>query len=65
MLHKISQMCDKVSVMYDKSMVLRRLKYDIPKDQQDTNAIDMLVDDIQALARDIANDQAPYIKLDD
>ena len=65
MLHKISQMCDKVNVMYDKSMVLRRLKYDPPKDQRDNDQIDMLVQDIQALARDIANDQSPYTKLDD
>ena len=65
MLHKISQMCDKVNVMYNKSMLLRRLKYDTPKDQQDTSQIDMLVQDIQALARDIANDKQPYVKLDD
>ena len=65
MLHKISQMCDKVSVMYEKSMVLRRLKYDTPKERQDKDQIDMMVQDIQALARDIANDEQPYVKLDD
>jgi len=65
MLHKISQMCDKVSVMYEKSMVLRRLKYDTPKEKQDKGQIDMMVQDIQALARDIANDKQPYVKLDD
>jgi len=65
MLHKISQMCDKVSVMYEKSMVLRRLKYDTPKERQDKDQIDMMVQDIQALARDIANDKQPYVKLDD
>ena len=58
-------MCDKVSVMYEKSMVLRRLKYDTPKDRQDKTQIDMMVLDIQALARDIANDTMPYKKLDD
>tara|TARA_X000000950_G_scaffold37759_1_gene40363 strand:- start:931 stop:1128 length:198 start_codon:yes stop_codon:yes gene_type:complete len=65
MLHKISQMCDKVNVMYNKSMELRRLKYDTPKAQRDNDQIDMLVQDIQALARDIANDTSPYVKLDD
>ena len=65
MLHKISDMCDKVTVMYEKSMNLRRLKYDTPKENQDKNEIDMLVSDIQALARDIANDTSPYQKLDD
>ena len=65
MLHKISDMCDKVTVMYERSMNLRRLKYDTPKENQDKNEIDMLVSDIQALARDIANDTSPYQKLDD
>ena len=58
-------MCDKVNVMYNKSMELRRLKYDTPKAQRDNDQIDMLVQDIQALARDIANDKQPYVKLDD
>ena len=65
MLHKISDMCDKVTVMYERSMNLRRLKYDTPKEKQNKNEIDMLVADIQALARDIANDTLPYQKLDD
>jgi len=62
MLHKISQMCDKISVMYEKSMNLRRMKYDTPKEDQDTYQIDILIEDIQALARDIANDTQPYQK---
>jgi len=65
MLHKISDMCDKVTVMYERSMNLRRLKYDTPKENQNKNEIDMLVADIQALARDIGNDTMPYEKLDD
>ena len=62
MLHKISQMCDKISVMYEKSMNLRRMKYDTPKENQDTYQIDILIEDIQALARDIVNDTQPYQK---
>ena len=62
MLHKISDMCDKVTVMYERSMNLRRLKYDTPKKKQNKNEIDNLVLDIQALARDIANDTMPYEK---
>ena len=62
MLHKISDMCDVISVMYDKSMLLRRLKYDTPKDKQDKQQIDMLVVDIQALALQIAHDRSPYEK---
>lgn len=65
MQHKISDLCDKINVMYERSMNLRRLKYDIPKEsrttQQETE-IDFLVADIQALARDIAYDRGPYRK---
>jgi hypothetical protein len=65
MQHKISAMCDKVSVMYEKSMTLRRLKYDKPKESrtpEENFRIDALVEDIQALAGDLYNDRSPYIK---
>lgn len=65
MQHKISAMCDKVSVMYEKSMTLRRLKYDKPKSSRTSEEnfmIDALVEDIQALAGDLYNDRAPYPK---
>ena len=55
-------MCDVVAVMYEKSMNLRRMKYDIPKDQQDQQIIQILVDDIQALALQIAVDKTKYEK---
>ena len=63
MQHKISQLCDKVSVMYEKSMKLRRLKYDTPKQERDNHEIDSLVIDLQALAVDIYNDREPHPKL--
>jgi len=65
MLHKISQLCDKVNVMYSKSMNLRRLKYGVPKrnrTNEQEHQIDELIQDIQALARDIANDRQAYEK---
>ena len=65
MQHKISDLIKKVIVMYERAMNLRRLKYDIPKisRQKDEEAmINFLVDDIQALAREIANDQGKYEK---
>lgn len=62
MLHKISEMCDVVSVMYEKSMNLRRMKYDTPKEQQDVQIINALIDDIQALALQIARDKSKYQK---
>ena len=62
MLHKISDFCDVVSVMYEKSMNLRRMKYDTPKEQQDKVQIDSLIQDIQALALQIAHDRSQYEK---
>lgn len=57
MQHEISDLTKKVSVMYDKALVLHRMKYDTPVDRQDPIAIKVLVEDIQALAGDIYNDR--------
>lgn len=62
MLHKISDFCDVVSVMYEKSMNLRRMKYDTPKEQQNKTQIDSLIADIQSLALQIAHDRSQYEK---
>ena len=65
MQHKISDLCDKVNVMYEKSMNLRRLKHDVPKEvrtPEQEQLIDVLVADIQSLASDIAHDRQPYSK---
>ena len=59
MYHKISELTRKVSVMYDLSLRLHRLKYDTPADQQDHVLIDTLVLDLQAMAGDIYNDRSP------
>ena len=60
MLHKISDLTKKVSIMYDKSLLLHRLKYDTPKHDRNQQTINMLVADIQSLAGDIYNDRTPY-----
>ena len=62
MLHKISDMCDVVNVMYEKSMNLRRMKYDTPKEKQNKIEIDTLIADIQSLALQIAHDRSQYEK---
>jgi len=49
--------------MYEKSMILRRLKYDTPKDKQDPIIIKALLEDIQALALDLASDRNKHEKL--
>lgn len=57
MQHSIADMAKKISVMYDKSLLLYRLKYDTPVDRQDERLINTLISDIQALAGDIYNDR--------
>ncbi len=57
MQHSISDLAKKISVMYDKSLLLYRLRYDTPADRQDELLINALVADIQALAGDIYNDR--------
>ena len=51
MQHKVSELCDKVNIIYEKSMNLRRMKYDTPKEQRDEAQIQFLIDDIQHLCR--------------
>ena len=62
MQHKISELCDKVTVIYAKSEQLRNLKYNVPKEQQDKTQIDFLVADIQTLCREVGYDRDPYSK---
>ena len=62
MQHKISDLCDKVNVIYEKSMNLRRLKYDTPKTEQHAELIQFMIDDIQHMCRMIGADTNKYQK---
>ena len=62
MLHKISDMCDKVEVIYRKSEELRKRKYDTPKAARDETQIKFLIQDIQTLCREISHDRSEYVK---
>tara|TARA_X000000950_G_scaffold231337_1_gene279849 strand:+ start:5188 stop:5376 length:189 start_codon:yes stop_codon:yes gene_type:complete len=62
MLHKISDMCNKVEVIYKKSEELRKLKYDTPKEARDETQVDFLIQDIQTLCREIGFDRGEYNK---
>ena len=63
MYHKISSMCDKVQVIYQKSEELRIAKYghkdDVTERESDEN-INLMIKDIQTLCREIANDKGKY-----
>jgi len=63
MYHKISSMCDKVRVIYEKSEQLRIAKYghkDDVTERESDNDIDIMIKDIQQLCREIANDKGKY-----
>ena len=62
MIHKVSDLCDKITVIYEKSMNLRRMKYDTPKEKQEHEMIQYLIDDIQHLCRMIGADTDKYQK---
>ena len=62
MQHKISEFCDVIDVMYAKAVLLRREKYEKPKESRDDNSIELLIDDIQSLALQIAHDKQKHPK---
>lgn len=62
MIHKVSEMCDMVEVMYQESLKLRKMKYDTPALYQNKTLIDEQIKQIQYLALLVANDKEPYVK---
>lgn len=65
-LHKISDIVHKVNVMYEKSILLHRMKYGgtgVVNGQYDRQAVDALIAEIQQLAGEIYNDREKHPKL--
>ena len=63
MLHKISQLCDKIDSIQKDADKLRELKYGIPKG---TNSeIDNLIAQIQADCYLVSQDKSPYTKTEE
>lgn len=55
MKHSISELANKVKVMYEKAMALENLT-NSPIGQPEPQVVKYAIEDIQALAREIAND---------
>ena len=55
MKHSISELANKVKVMYEKAIVLENLT-NSPIGQPEPQVVKYAIEDIQALAREIAND---------
>lgn len=62
MLHKISELCDRIDVIKNKADQLRTMKYGTPK--ADDSEINSEVEDIQYMCRLIGADKEPYVKRD-
>ena len=67
MYHKISEMCDKIGVIYQKSLELRRLKYKSPgpDPEWEKTMVDNTIADIQSLCREVAADTSVYTRQKD
>tara|TARA_B100000579_G_C22236119_1_gene578292 strand:+ start:23 stop:211 length:189 start_codon:yes stop_codon:yes gene_type:complete len=62
MLHKISELCDRIDVIKNKADQLRTMKYGTPK--ADDSEIKAEIEDIQYMCRLIGADKEPYVKRD-
>jgi len=63
MLHKISQMCDKIDSIKHDADRLREMKYG--ENKQSTSEIDNLIAQIQSDCYLVSQDRSPYAKEDD
>ena len=61
MIHKISELCDKVDVLKNKADKLRKVKYN-SKEKVPTVIIDEQISDIQMICNVIAIDKTKYEK---
>ena len=60
MIHKISELCNKINGLKRMSDDLYNLKYNNPKTPERDAQVQHMVDDIQATCRLIGNDIRPY-----
>ena len=63
MLHKISQMCDKIDSIKRDADRLREMKYG--ENKQSTSEIDNVIAQIQSDCYLVSQDRSPYAKEDD
>ena len=63
MLHKISQMCDKIDSIKRDADRLREMKYG--ENKQSTSEIDNVIAQIQSDCYLVSQDKSPYSKEDD
>jgi hypothetical protein len=62
MLHKVSELCEKIESLKKLSDMLYKLKYQSPKSKERDIQVDNLITDIQSMCRLVSNDKNKYKK---
>ena len=62
MLHKVSELCEKIESLKKLSDMLYKLKYQSPKSKERDIKVDNLITDIQSMCRLVSNDKNKYKK---
>tara|TARA_B110000211_G_scaffold166587_1_gene188046 strand:+ start:104 stop:292 length:189 start_codon:yes stop_codon:yes gene_type:complete len=62
MLHKVSELCEKIESLKKLGDMLYKLKYQSPKSKERDIQVDNLITDIQSMCRLVSNDKNKYKK---
>jgi hypothetical protein len=62
MLHKVSELCEKIESLKKLSDMLYKLKYQSSKSKERDIQVDNLITDIQSMCRLVSNDKNKYKK---
>jgi len=62
MLHKVSELCEKLESLKKLGDMLYKLKYQSPKSKERDVQVDNLITDIQSMCRLVSNDKNKYKK---
>tara|TARA_B110000503_G_scaffold38823_1_gene63828 strand:- start:1503 stop:1691 length:189 start_codon:yes stop_codon:yes gene_type:complete len=62
MLHKVSELCEKIESLKKLGDMLYKLKYQSPKSKERDVQVDNLITDIQSMCRLVSNDKNKYKK---
>ncbi len=60
MIHKVSELCNKIDGIKKDADRLRDMKYNQPKSQVRDAVVDNMISDIQSQCRLVANDKGVY-----
>ena len=62
MLHKVSELCEKIESLKKLGDMLYKLKYQSPKSKERDVQVNNLIADIQTMCGSVSNDKTKYSK---